>query len=173
MSFTERIEQRGDSSVPQCSPIVRCQMVFLCLCLVAIGCLDADQGSVVVKPRRAKGPAVSSSESSSPRKTKSSRKADSDRDEKVLDHPELQAELAQVDDLIRTVGGDDAQKPSRKKIRSADEDSVVSAFAEEVVTPTNQAAKELARTGSPKNRVRTCCCMPRTPSIGSRGDQRR
>ena len=108
MSFTERIEQRGDSSVPQCSPIVRLRMIYFTLCFVAIGCLDADQGSVVVKPRRAKGSAVSSSESSSPRKTKSSCKADSDRDEKVLNHPELQAELAQVDDLIRTVGGDDA-----------------------------------------------------------------
>jgi uncharacterized protein YyaL (SSP411 family) len=148
MSFTERIEQSGDSSVPQCSPIVRLRMIYFTLCFVAIGCLDADQGSVVVKPRRAKGSAVSSSESSSPRKTKSSRKADSDRDEKVLNHPELQAELAQVDDLIRTVGGDDAQKPSRKKIRSADEDSVVTAFAEEVVTPTNQAAK-----GARKNRL--------------------
>ena len=170
MSFTKRIEQHSSISVPQKGAIkappsrasvepwldgvVGLRMVCFALCLLAVGCLDADQGSVVVKPRRAKGTATASSETASPRKTKSVRKADSARDEKVLNHPELQAELAQVDDLIRTVSGSEADQPSRKKTRNADEDSVVTAFAEDVVTPEKQTAKNprknrLAKESSP------------------------
>ena len=105
-----------------------------------------------MKPRRSKGAVTASEETVPPRKSKVVRKSDKARDAQDLDHPELQAELALADELIRTVGGSDANKAPRKKKRSDDvESSVITAFAEDV-TPAKETIKETPK-GGRKNRL--------------------
>ena len=141
MSFSERSERcRGNQTL----------RVFFVFCLLATGCIDADNGAVVVKPRRSKGLATAADESSLPRKTKTVRKGDAAREAKLLEHPDVQADLAEVDELIRKVGGSDADKASRKKTRSKEkEDGVVLAgFADEEVPSKKDTTK-----GGRKNRL--------------------
>ena len=120
-------------------------VVVCALCLAAAGCIDADQGAVVVKPQKPKSGSVAS-ESSSTRKP--SRRANGERG------PELEQELAQVDELIRQAGGSEADQlgndldneiPSQSPIRTA--------FAEEpAVKKANHKpgkANRLAKESSP------------------------
>ena len=91
------------------------------LCGFVVGCIDADQGAVVVKPLKQKSKSGSvAAESSSSRKP--TRRANGSRD------PKLEQELAQVDELIRQAGGSDAdtlgneldeESPSKSAIRTA------------------------------------------------------
>jgi uncharacterized protein YyaL (SSP411 family) len=84
---------------PHRQPCVIFILAFVCG--VASGCIDADQGSVVVKPQRSKnGPDASESASS----RKPTRRAPGTRD------PSLEQELSRVDELIRQSGGDKADK---------------------------------------------------------------
>ena len=131
------MRQRGVIPVP---PRLRVGLVCLVLCVLAVGCLDADQGAVVVKPRRSKAAATESSSASQP---KIVRKNSAAREAQDPHHPELQAELAQVDELIRTVSGSEG-----------DDSPVVTALAEETVAPTKETAKagrknRLAKESSP------------------------
>ena len=104
-------------------------ILFMALvCGFAAGCIDADQGAVVVKPRKAKDdePSTSSRRVSSRDTTKA--RARGTRD------PKLEHELSKVDELIRQAGGDESDKlalelddevPAKSTIRTA--------FAEEPV----------------------------------------
>ena len=116
------------------------------LALSASGCIDADQGAVVVKPQKSKSGSIAS-ESSSTRKP--TRRANGNRD------PRLEQELAQVDELIQQAGGSDTGKlanelgdevPGKSPIRTA--------FAEEPArgkkaTPKAGKANRLAKESSP------------------------
>ena len=118
------------------------------LCVFAVGCIDADQGAVVVKPQKQKSKSGSvASEPSSSRKP--TRRANGNRD------PRLEQELASVDELIRQAGGSESDKlanelddeiPGKSPIRTA--------FAEEPAggkkaTPKAGKANRLAKESSP------------------------
>ncbi len=112
------------------------------LVLSAAGCIDADQGAVVVKPQKSKSGSVAS-ESSSTRKP--TRRASGTHD------PELDQELAQVDDLIRQAGGNEADKlgndlddeiPSKSPIRTAFAEEPAAKKAAQKTGKANRLAKE-------------------------------
>ena len=95
---------------------------------LAAGCIDADQGAVVVKPRKAKDDEPSTSTRRSSSRDTARTRAKGTRD------PKLEHELSKVDELIRQAGGDAADKlalelddevPGKSTIRTA--------FAEEPV----------------------------------------
>jgi hypothetical protein len=113
------------------------------LCLVLIGCIDADQGAVVVKPQK---PGTGSATSESAANRKSARRADASS-------AKLEQELAQVDELIRQVGGDEADKLAEEIGDAPAKSPIRTAFAEE---PANKKmshkagkANRLAKESSP------------------------
>lgn len=119
----------------------------LLVLFAAAGCIDADQGAVVVKPQKSKNGSSTSDKAASTRQP--TRRANGNRD------PKLEKELAQVDELIRQAGGSDEDKladelddevPGKSPIRTA--------FAEEPANGkngTHKAAKanRLAKESSP------------------------
>ena len=115
------------------------------LALSAAGCIDADQGAVVVKPQKSKGGSIAS-ESSSRQPT---RRANGSRD------PKLEQELAQADELIRQAGGSDTDKLANDlDDEVAGKSRIRTAFAEEPVggkkgTPNAGKANRLAKESSP------------------------
>ncbi len=113
------------------------------VCGLLAGCLDADQGAVVVKPQNPKSGSPASDTAAT---RKPARRASGVRDEK------LEQELAQVDELIRQAGGKEADKlstdldeevPGKSPIRTAfAEEPAATKKAAHKVGKANRLAKE-------------------------------
>jgi len=116
------------------------------LALSAVGCIDADQGAVVVKPQKSKGGSAPT-ESSATRKPARPAKGNAD--------PRLEKELAQVDELMRQAGGSEADKLENERDDDVSGKSPIrTAFAEEPAvakkaTPKVGKANRLAKESSP------------------------
>ncbi len=138
---------------PRSNPFVRSPIVLVLsgLLLTAIGgCLEVDQGTLVVKPQRSKNSDADLDRSSSSR---NARTRDSARDSSSRE-PALESELAQVDELIRSVGGSDADKDSTRAAGDEDGPPFKLAFAEEPAPSKKPPAKtgrqnRLAKESSP------------------------
>ncbi|MBC7822187.1 MAG: DUF255 domain-containing protein, partial [Planctomycetaceae bacterium] len=129
----------------------RCQRLSALGCcviaLLIVGCIDADQGAVVVKPQKKSKSGSAASESSSTRKP--TRRASG------TDDPKLEQELATVDELIRQAGGSEADKLGSDLDEEIPGQSPISAaFAEEPAatkkaTPKAGKSNRLAKESSP------------------------
>ena len=117
--------------------------------IATAGCIDADQGAVVVKPKRSKSSSASNDAALSSRRP--TRRATGKHD------PGLERELSQADELIRQAGGDETDNLMDElgtEISGKSKSAIRTAFAEEPVGEkkvTHKAGKanRLAKESSP------------------------
>ena len=117
--------------------------------IATAGCIDADQGAVVVKPKRSKSSSASNDTALSSRRP--TRRATGKHD------PGLERELSQADELIRQAGGDETDNLMDElgtEISGKSKSAIRTAFAEEPVGEkkvTHKAGKanRLAKESSP------------------------